>query len=65
MRSGAGRALVNAVVAAATEWGRNRIEVEANGHAVAFYGRVGFVAIQEVQFGFGTGVRMVMTVPAP
>ena len=65
MRSGVGPALINAVVAAATEWGRNRIEVEANRHTVAFYGRVGFVAIGEVQLGFGAALRMVMSVPAP
>lgn len=65
MRSGVGRALINAVVAAATEWGRKRIEVEANRNAVAFYGRVGFVEVEEVQLEFGTALRMVMSVPAP
>ena len=65
MRSGVGRALINEVVATATEWGRNRIEVEANRHAVAFYDRVGFVAVEEVQLEFGTALRMVMFVAVP
>jgi ribosomal protein S18 acetylase RimI-like enzyme len=52
MRSGVGRALIDAVVAAASRSGRTRIEVEANRHAVAFYGRLGFVAMQEVQMQF-------------
>lgn len=43
MRSGVGRALIDAVVAAAIRSRRTRIEVEANRHAVAFYRRVGFV----------------------
>lgn len=65
MRSGIGRALIDAVVAAATRSGRTRIEVEANRHAVAFYRRIGFVAMQEVQLEFGTALRMVMSVPIP
>ncbi len=65
MRSGVGRALIDAVVAAATKRGRIRIEVEANRHAVAFYGRVGFVPVEEVQLEFGTALRMVMSLPVP
>jgi putative acetyltransferase len=65
MRSGVGRALIDAVVAAATERGRNRIEVEANRSAVGFYGGVGFVAVEEVKLEFGTALRMVMSVPVP
>jgi GNAT superfamily N-acetyltransferase len=65
MRSGIGRALINAVVAAATGRGCTRIEVEANRHAVAFYGRVGFVEAEEVQLEFGTAQRMVMSLHVP
>ena len=65
MRSGVGRALIDAIVAVTARSGRTRIEVEANRHAVAFYGRVGFVAVQEVQLEFGTALRMVMSVPVP
>lgn len=65
MRSGVGRALMDAVVAAARRSGRTRIEVEANRHAVAFYGRIGFMVVQEVQLEFGTALRMVLSVPVP
>ncbi len=65
MRLGVGRALIDTVVAAATKRGRTRIEVEANRHAVAFYGRVGFVEVEEVQLEFGTALRMVMSLPVP
>jgi ribosomal protein S18 acetylase RimI-like enzyme len=65
MRSGFGRALIDAVVATATTSGRTRIEVEANRHAVTFYGRLGFVAVQEVQLEFGTALWMVMSLPTP
>jgi GNAT superfamily N-acetyltransferase len=64
MRSGVGRALMDAVVAAAQGAGRTRIEVEANRHVVAFYGRLGFVVTEEVQLNFGTALRMVLSVPA-
>jgi predicted N-acetyltransferase YhbS len=63
MRSGIGRALIDAVVAAATKSGRPRIQVDANRHSVAFYGRLGFEAVQEVQLKFGAALRMVMCVP--
>ena len=63
MRTGIGRALIDAIVAAATTSRRTRIEVEANRHAVAFYGLLGFIALQEVQLEFGTALRMVMSVP--
>lgn len=65
MRSGIGRALLDAVVAIATRSGRTRIEVEANRHAAKFYGRLGFVAVQEVQLEFGTASWMVMSLPTP
>ncbi len=65
MRSGVGRALIDAVVAAAITSRRTRIELGANRHAVPFYGRLGFIAVQEVQFEFGTALRMVMSVPVP
>ena len=65
MRSGVGRALMDAVVAAARRSGRTRIEVQANRHAVTFYGRLGFVVVHEVQLEFGTALQMVLSVPAP
>lgn len=65
MRSGIGRALIDAVVAAAIRSGRTRIEVEANRHAAKFYGRLGFVAVQEVQLEFGTALLMVRSLPTP
>ena len=65
MRSGIGRALIDAVVATATRLGRTRIEVEANRHAVAFYRRIGFVAGQEVRLEYATALRMVLSVPIP
>ena len=65
MGSGFGRALIDAVVATATRSGRTRIEVEANRHAAKFYGRLGFVAGQEVQLEFGTAIWMVMSLPTP
>ena len=65
MRSGVGRALMDAVVAAARRSGRTLIEVEANRHSVAFYGRLGFMVIQEVQLEFGTALRMMLSVPVP
>jgi len=65
MRSGFGRALMDAVVAAARRSGRTRIVVDANRHAVPFYGHLGFMVIQEVQLEFGTALRMVLSVPLP
>jgi ribosomal protein S18 acetylase RimI-like enzyme len=53
MRSGIGRALIDAVVATATKSGRTRIEVDANRHSVAFYVRLGFEAVQRCSWSSG------------
>ena len=58
MRRGVGRALVRDAVAIARDLGAGRIEVTANRHALAFYGKAGFVAGHEVQTRFGPGIRM-------
>ncbi len=58
MRSGVGRALIETIVREAIRSGRSVIEVDANRHAVAFYCRLGFLAVREVQSEFGTAVRM-------
>ncbi|MCA1702390.1 MAG: GNAT family N-acetyltransferase [Actinobacteria bacterium] len=65
MGSGIARALIDTIVKKATGSGRSVIEVDANRHAVAFYGRLGFLAVREVQLECGSAVRMVMTVPRP
>ncbi len=59
-RRGIGRALVLDAVAAARAQGLARIEVTANGHALGFYEKVGFVAGGVVETAFGQGVRMVL-----
>ncbi len=58
MRRGTGRALVADVIALAPNHGARRVEVTANQHALAFYGRVGFVLDQEVPTRFGPAPRM-------
>src|SRR5215472_13199837 len=58
MRQGAGRALVLDAVAIARDLGAARIEVTANQHALAFYGKAGFIADHEVQTRFAVGIRM-------
>lgn len=58
MREGIGRALVADVAATARGLGRGRVEVDANGHALAFYTAVGFVGLGEVSLEFGTAIRM-------
>jgi GNAT superfamily N-acetyltransferase len=58
MRRGAGRALVLDAVAIARDLGARRIEVTANQHALAFYGKAGFTADHEVRTRFGPGTRM-------
>ena len=58
MRRGAGRGLVLDAVAIARDLGAARIEVTANQHALAFYGKAGFIADHEVPTRFGPGIRM-------
>ena len=58
MRRGAGRALVEDLVAMARSRGIRRIEVTANEHARAFYTRVGFVAGRDALTRFGPAPRM-------
>lgn len=65
MRLGIGGGLINAVAEEASVMGRDRIEVDANRHAVAFYGRVGFLPVREVQLKFGTALRMVRRIDVP
>jgi GNAT superfamily N-acetyltransferase len=57
-RRGVGRALVQDLVAIATDHGAHRIEVTANQHARTFYTKVGFVIGDYVQTTFGPAVRM-------
>jgi GNAT superfamily N-acetyltransferase len=57
-RHGVARALVNDVLARARREGVNRIEVLANGHALAFYEAVGFAVDGVVKTRFGEGLRM-------
>jgi GNAT superfamily N-acetyltransferase len=58
MGRGAGRALVEDLVAMARRCGIRRIEVTANPHAQAFYAKVGFVAGHDVLTRFGPAPRM-------
>lgn len=58
MGRGIGRRLVLDVVATARTRGVGRIEVTANGHALGFYRKLGFVSDGEVETTFGTGFRM-------
>jgi len=58
MGRGAGRALVDDLVAMARSRGIRRIEVTANQHARAFYAKVGFVAGHDVLTRFGPAPRM-------
>jgi GNAT superfamily N-acetyltransferase len=58
MQRGVGRELVLDAVAIARAKGVPRIEVTANGHALAFYEKVGFVLDGVVETRFGPGSRM-------
>jgi len=58
MERSIGRALVLDVVAAARAQGLARIEVTANGHALGFYEKVGFVLDGLAETPFGLGFRM-------
>jgi ribosomal protein S18 acetylase RimI-like enzyme len=65
MRRGIATELVLDALANASEQRITRIEVTANGHALAFYESVGFISdgIRETQFG--PGHRMHLDVPPP
>jgi len=58
MRRGTGRALVADAAAHAIAGRRDRLEVTANPHALAFYEREGFVVDDEVDTRFGSAPRM-------
>ena len=64
MRRGVGRALVVDAIDNARDQGLSRIEVMANGHALAFYKSVGFVHDGTSQLRFGLGHRMHIDVPS-
>jgi len=63
MGQGAGRALVQDLVAIARKRGARRIEVTANPHALAFYEKAGFVAGREIETRFGPAPRMHLQIP--
>jgi len=63
MRRGVGRALVVDAIDNARDQGLRRIDVMANGHALAFYKSVGFVYDGMSQMRFGPGHRMHIDVP--
>jgi ribosomal protein S18 acetylase RimI-like enzyme len=58
MRRGIGRHLVADMAATAAGSGGIALEVDANPAALAFYERVGFVAVGAARLAQGTGVRM-------
>ena len=58
MRGGVGRALVEDAVERLHAAGVTRLEVTANLNALAFYEKVGFVAIGPVETQFAPGLRM-------
>jgi N-acetylglutamate synthase-like GNAT family acetyltransferase len=65
MRRGIGRTLVADQVALAERQGIARIEVTANPHADAFYRRLGFVHVGEIETQFGPAARMELTAGSP
>jgi GNAT superfamily N-acetyltransferase len=62
MQQGIGRQLVLDVVSIARRQGVRRVEVTANGHALGFYEKVGFVFDRTVETRFGPGHRMLLNV---
>jgi len=58
MRTGVGRLLVRDASERALEEGATALEVTANPRALAFYEKVGFVAVGQVETRFGPGIRM-------
>lgn len=58
MRRGMGRALIEDLATIVQRAGSSRLEVDANPHALAFYGAVDFVALGEVALEHGRAVRM-------
>lgn len=57
-RRGIGRRLVVDALATARRQGASRMEVTANGHALGFYEKAGFVVEGLVETRFGPGSRM-------
>ncbi len=64
MRQGVARALIDDVRATTRVAGRDRVEVDGNRHALAFYTAAGFVAGAEVALDHGTAIRMHLDVPS-
>lgn len=60
MRRGIGRALIRDAEVQARRRGVDRIHVDANDHALAFYEDVGFVVLERIALEHGTAVRMVL-----
>jgi ribosomal protein S18 acetylase RimI-like enzyme len=58
MRQGIARALVSDLAEAAKRRGIARIDVAANGHAMAFYEAAGFIADGTVETTFGSATHM-------
>ena len=58
MRRGVGRALIVDVAAITRSRGIARVEVTANGHALAFYEAAGFVEDGTAETRFGPAQRM-------
>ena len=57
-RQGVGRALIEDLTELARGAGYTCIEVDANPHALKFYGSVGFFGLGEAVVPYGTGLRM-------
>ena len=62
MRHGVGTRLMSAAVDVTRAADIGRIEVTANGHAMDFYRRVGFVLDGDIELEYGHGYRMHLTV---
>jgi GNAT superfamily N-acetyltransferase len=58
MRRGVGSTLIEDTAGITESKGWSRIEVDANPDALAFYERLGFLAVGAAALRYGTGVRM-------
>jgi len=65
MRQGVARLLIEDAVTGARRQGVERLEVDANPHAMAFYRSVGFLPVGTTQTAFGPGVRMHLVLLEP